>query len=462
MSQPPAQLPSSFRDPSGFVFEKNGILYRHVNTVFKEHFDHFITSGLYTSLVAKDLLIPHKEVENPGSAGQAYKIIRPEPIHFITYPWEWSFDMIRDAALLTLRLMKEAIPHQMILKDATPYNIQWHNGKLVFIDTLSFEKYNEEQPWIAYRQFCENFLGPLLIMHYSKHELSQLYLAYPEGVPLTVIRSLLPRRSRFSLHTYLHIHLHASVAEKKQSRPQKRIMFSKQKMLNLVSSLEGLISRLKTPGRNSTWSGYYEEAASRNDYLAGKKKIVSECIGKITDISSAVDIGANEGEFARLLAANQIPVIAADLDPYCVNRLYNSIKQKKETYIQPLVIDMSHPSPAIGLNNLERTSFLNRTKVDLILALALIHHLCIGKNIPFGAIAEMFSKLTTHLIIEFVPKDDEKVRVMLEHKKDIYGGYDQQRFENAFNNYFSVIHKEVIPGSGRWIYVMRMTANPGS
>ena len=202
---------SSYRDPSGFIFEKEGTIYRQVNKSFREHFDYFIESGCYKRLTEKGLLIPHEQInENLTGDTNYYTTLKPEKISFISYSYEWSFDMLKDAALLTLQLTREAIDCGMILKDATPYNIQWHKGKFIFIDTLSFEKY-KEVPWIAYRQFCENFLGPLLIMHYSKQSLHTLQLAWPDGIPLHVIKSLLPRRSRFSLHTYLHIHLHNRV-----------------------------------------------------------------------------------------------------------------------------------------------------------------------------------------------------------------------------------------------------------
>lgn len=453
MSNTSIHHPSSYRDPSGFIFEKNGVLYRQVNISFKEHFDHFIQSGCYDQLVEKGLLIPHEDVnENLTGYADHYKTIRPERIEFISYPYEWSFDMLKDAALLTLHLVKEGLQHDMILKDASPYNIQWHKGKFIFIDTLSFEKY-EEAPWIAYRQFCESFLGPLLIMHYSKQQLSQLMLSWPDGIPLTITRSLLPKRSRLSLHTYLHIHLHAKVAQKKNGQGKIRSL-SKQKLLNLIGSLEILVSKLNVPAQQSTWSEYYDEAAQRNDYLAQKKKVIEEWINKTETIKTVADLGANEGEFSKLPAAKNIFTLAADLDPYCINRLYNKIKESREKNIQPLVIDLSNPTPAIGVNNKERSSFINRLNADLVMALALIHHLAIGKNIPFEMIAATLRGAGRTLIIEFVPKEDEKIKLMLEQKKDIYINYTEHEFVKAFENYFTVKDKKVIPGSGRTLYLM--------
>jgi ribosomal protein L11 methylase PrmA len=451
----PTHHPSSYRDPSGFIFEKEDVLYRQVNISFKEHFDHFIQSGCYNELVKKGLLIPHENIQgNLTGSNEHYATLQPERIGFVSYPYEWSFDMLKDAALLTLQLAKEALSYTMILKDATPYNIQWHKGKLIFIDTLSFEKY-EETSWIAYRQFCESFLGPLLIMHYAKKQLPGLMLAWPDGIPIATISSLLPKRSRFSLYTYLHIHLNAKYSLKKQDKNSGAKKFPKQKLLNLITSLETLITGLKTPAQKSTWSGYYEEASQRNDYLEQKKNIISSWLGELKDIKTAADLGANEGAFSKLLAANSIPVVAADFDPYCINELYRQVKTSGEKNIQPLVIDFSAPSPAIGVNNEERNSLISRSKFDLLLALALIHHLAIGKNIPFEMIAELFSRMGKTLIIEFVPKDDEKIKEMLSQKKDIYAKYDEANFINTFEKYFTVADKKAIPGSGRVLFLMR-------
>jgi hypothetical protein len=456
--------PSSFRDPSGFIFvrhsadsfgEKEKILYRQVNKIFKDHFDFFISSGFYEKLVQQQLLIPHEILnENFTGSNECYATLKPERIEFISYPWEWSFDMLKDAALLTLRLAREAVTSGMVLKDATPYNIQWHKGRLIFIDSLSFEKYDQEEPWIAYRQFCENFLAPLLLMHYSKNSLQQLMLAYPEGIPLAVAKSLLPWRSKFSLHIYLHVHFHAGIAKKKSGSASSKIKFSKQKFLNLISSLEILINKLRSPEQTTAWSGYYEEAAQRNDYLEQKKKIISQWLEGLPAIKTAADLGANDGEFSRLLSSRNIQPIAADFDPYCINKLYKQLKAGKEKNIQPLIVDLSNPSPAIGVNNEERTSFTSRLHVDLALALALVHHLVIGKNISFGLIADFFQKICSNLIIEFVPKEDEKVQLMLAGKKDIYSDYSAENFEKAFGNYFRVAKKESITGSGRTLYLM--------
>lgn len=455
MSTSSTQHPSSYRDPSGYVFENGGLPYRQVNLSFKESFDHFIESGCYAHLIAEGLLIPHEHVDgNLTGDHNYYATLRPERIPFITYPYEWSFDMLKDAALLTLRLARECLHYGMILKDATPFNVQWYNGGLIFIDTLSFEKY-EEHPWIAYRQFCENFLGPLLLMHYRGMPLQALSLAWPEGIPLAMISGLLPGKSRLSLHTYLHIHLHAKLSAKKQDRLEASPPFPKSKLLTLLSSLETLVSKLQPPSQKSTWSGYYEEASQRTGYLDEKKRIIAGWLDHLPGLETGADLGANEGEFARLLSKRNIRTIAVDFDPSCINRLYISLKKNEDKYLQPAIQDLSNPSPAIGINNEERAAFIQRIGVDIVFGLALIHHLAIGKNIPFDKIARLFYRLGRILIIEFVPKTDEKIRMMLKTKNDIYTSYTEEHFTAAFKHYFSILERKEISETGRVMFLMK-------
>jgi len=448
--------PSSYRDPSGFIFTKDNILYRQVNKRYAPDFDQFINSGCYDKLVREHLLIRFETVnENLTGSPEWHTTLKPERIPFISYPYEWSFDMLKDAALLTLRLVKETMAFGLMLKDATPGNIQWHRGRMVFIDTLSFERYNETEAWIAYRQFCEQFLGPLLLMHYNKMPLQQLFLAWPEGVPLHVTSSLLPYRSRFSLYTYLHIHLHAKISNRDKQDRDKKVKFSRQKLLNLINSLESLVNKCKLPPQKSAWSAYYDEANERGDYLEEKKKIVSEWVSSLEGITTAADLGANDGVFAKLLADRHIETIAADQDPYCINNLYLSVRESGLRNVQPLVADLANPSPATGVNNRERASCIDRVRTDLVLALALVHHLAIGRNIPFELTVQFFNSIRPrYLIIEFVPKNDVKVQQMLKGRKDIFDRYTENEFTVSFQSCFRIQRRQPISDSGRVLYLM--------
>lgn len=453
--------PSSYRDPSGFLFYKNGVLYRQVNKAFADDFEVFVRNGLREHLIGKNLLIADEVItENLTGNDDWYLTLKPEVIPFISYPYEWCFDMLKDAALLTLEAAKDAMNFGMMLKDASAYNLQWHRGKMLFIDTLSFERYDQQKPWIAYRQFCEHFYVPLALMHYLKKPLQHLLIAYPDGIPLDLAGKILPFKSRFSVHTSLHIHLQASVSKKSQTNVQPK-PFTKQKMTNLLRSLEEGIRSFSLSRPSGVWSDYYEEANRRKDYVKNKKQIVSDWLSKLT-IRSVFDAGANEGEFSELAAEKAQQVISADFDHYSVNNLYKKLKEKNHSGIHPLIVDLSNPSPAIGVNNEERASFIDRTEVDLVLALALIHHLSIGKNIPFESIAKMFSNLGAYLIIEFVPKEDEKIQLMLKQKNDVYHWYNEDNFLKAFSERYEIIDSVKLESAERILYLMHSYEAPTS
>ena len=448
------QHPSSYRDPAGFIFYKNDILYRQVNHVFKKEFDHFIDSGLYQHLAQNKLLIHHQSLnENLTGSADWYTTLQPELLPFISYPYEWCFDMLKNAALVTLQTAKEAMNFGMMLRDASAYNIQLLQGKMVFMDSLSFELYDETKPWIAYRQFCEHFFAPLALMHYLKEPLQNLFIAYPDGVPLNIAASMLPFTSKLNLHTYLHIHFQGAISKKTKIKKQETKSFSKQKMKNLLQSLEDGIKSFSFSQSGTQWSAYYEEAKLRGDYLDLKKQIIYEWLNTL-DFNTVFDAGSNEGEFSELVARRSNYVVSTDLDHSAITKLYHKIQQESISNIYPLIMDLSKPSPAIGVNNNERLSFLERCKVDVTLALALIHHLALGNNIPFKNIAEMFCNCTRYLIIEFVPENDEKIMLMTLHKKDLLTGYSQENFLDAFKNYFSVLNTKEIGDSGRTLFLM--------
>ena len=453
MNEKPVALPSSFRDPAGYMFRQDQLIYRLITQAGQPAYDGLMNSGLYATLNAKKHLLPHAEMPASFTGPGAYKIILPEQLPFISYPWEWSFSQLQDAALLTLEIAKTALEHGMSLKDATPYNIQWLRGSLIFIDTLSFEPYSEGQPWIAYRQFCESFLSPLLLMHYRKHSLHSLQLAWPDGIPLQITRSLLPWKSRFSVLTWMHIHLHGKYAAKTDAAKEKKTVLPLAKFRQLLSSLEMLIRSLKLEEKGTTWGDYYAEAATRNDYLGQKEKIIRDWTEAMTDIKKVVDVGANNGSFSLPLAEKGFFTVAADGDPVAINKLYKKIKTGHLKNMIPMIIDFMNPSPAMGLGNQERTSFLERIgKDNLGLCLAFIHHLCLGKNIPLPRVAELFAASCRQLIIEFVPKTDEKAELILKGKKDIYPDYHQDGFEQAFSQYFIIEKKAIVPGSSRVLY----------
>ncbi len=448
------RIAGSYKDPGGFVFMAGQLIFRQVNQVYATRYDHLMQSGLYEALTAKHWLVPHAEInENLTHTSEWYKTLRPEPIHFISYPYEWTGSQLRDAGILTLLIMRKAMEHGMILKDATPYNVQFHSGRPLFIDTLSFEWYDESKPWIAYRQFCENFLFPLLLEKYTGIPVHHWLTMHPDGIPATTAASLLPFRSRFNAGVYLHVFLPESVARKRKSS-SKEIGFSKNKMLNLLQHLESMLRKTGRLEAGSTWSNYYDETILGQEYLKAKENIFRQLLSS-TEADTALDLGANNGYFSRILAEGNRQVIATDFDHMCISHLHAQTKKEKIRNILPLVLDIANPSAAGGFNNTERPAFHQRIKTDLVTALALVHHLAISKNIPLPRLAAYFNDIAAELIIEFPSKEDEKVQLLLANREDIFDDYTESGFEKAFEMYFDIKQKVKIPGALRTLYFMK-------
>ncbi len=448
-------LSSSYRDNDGFVFKQDEKYYRLIKPSYFYHYDLFMNSGLYKNLTDAGRLVQHQEINTTSFPEITVgKILLPEQIPFISYPYEWSFNMWRDAAIVTLKIATQALEYGMILKDATPFNIQFHNGRPVFIDTLSFEKYEEGTSWIAYHQFCECFLGPLLLMHYGHRDLGKLFLVYPNGIPLEVVKSILPFKSKFNVHVYLHIWLQAKMANKTSDVEAEKKEFSIQKLNTLIIGLTDFVSSLSQKKTKSIWDDYYTDSILGNQYLEAKKEIVEKFVNSI-DIKSAIDLGANDGYFSLLLKDKADHIIATDSDSNCINELYKKIRKDKIKNIVPLVSSLNIPSPSVGWNNEERTALNERLNGDLVLALALVHHLAIGVNIPMTFIAKWLKEMCTYLIIEFVPKSDEKVKQLLANREDIFDEYNVNKFESIFNQYFNILALEKVGNTERILYLMK-------
>ncbi len=455
--------PASFRDPSGFLFSKNNTLYRQVNKCYQEHYDALIESGLYETLVNQGLLISHEEVHaEPIEPEIAYKVIQPEMIHFISYPYEWCFSQIRDAALTMLAIQKVAFQHGMTLKDASGYNIQFNKGRPILIDTLSFEIYKEGEPWVAYRQFCQHFLAPLALMSYVDVRLSQLLRVYIDGIPLDLTSRLLPIKSKLNFNLLSHIHLHASsqrhFAGKEIDKSSITRKMSRNAFQGLIDSLESGVEKLHWKPADTEWGEYYEDSHNYTPAALEHKQLVIERF--LDRIKPAVlwDLGANTGMFSRLASQRDIPTTSFDIDPAAVEINYLTGKEKGDVNLLPLQIDLTNPSSGIGWQNQERASLLERGPVDAVLALALIHHLAIANNVPLEKIGVFFQSLCRWLIIELVPKSDSQVKRLLSTREDIFTDYTQEGFERIFSLYFETLEVVQIKESERVLYLLENKA----
>ena len=448
----------SFRDPLGFVFTREGVLYRQINQGGRRDYDQLFQSGLYDKLITAGDLVPHEEVPTSVSPDQrAYRVIRPERVDFISYPYEWCFSQLKDAALLTLRLQKTAMAHGMRLKDATPYNVAFWRGRPVWIDTLSFEVPEPRTPWVAYRQFCETFLAPLALMSQVDVRLLALMRAQIDGIPLDLASALLPRRSRLRPGLLMHVHLHATAQRRIRGdgAPKHRAArLSEQALTGLIESLEGTVSRLEWRAPETTWGSYYEATNYSDAAFARKREIVERWIEQVAP-AQVWDLGANDGTFSRLASSRGIMTIAFDVDPVAVEKNYLQAVKASDRHMLPLSVDLTNPSGAYGWANAERQSLIDRGPADLGLALALVHHLAIGHNVPLPRIADYLSRICRALAIEFVPKHDSQVQRMLASRADVFDGYTQEAFAAAFSTCFAIEDAAPVEGSVRTLYLMR-------
>lgn len=455
----PVNVASSYRDPDGFVYFQNGKIYRQVNKSYASDYSLLNDSRLYKKLVEENLLIPHKEVKVPVNSN-AHKLLQPKLIPFVSYPYEWSFSQLKDAALLTLKIQKIALAHGMSLKDATSFNVQFLEGKPIFVDTLSFEKYQPGAPWVAYRQFCEQFLAPLALYSYRDVRVGTILQAHAGSIPLGLAVKLLPATARVKPGLLFHIFFHANSQKKYNEaaihkKPSRKI--NKSAITAIIGSLESAVNSLKLKVDKTIWTNYYDPD-DRDSYieesLAKKKELVSKYLD-LAKPKTLWDIGANTGVYSEIAAGKNISTISLDSDHTVIEQNYLKIKKQNEKYILPLWVDIVNPTPAVGWENRERESFLNRPTPDAVLALALIHHLAISNNLPLSKLADLFAKICDYLIIEFIHKEDYRVKLLLQSREDIFQDYNQKTFEEEFAKFFKTIKKTQISRSKRTLYLFK-------
>ncbi len=456
--------PSSFRDPSGFLFYSGDTLYRQINSSYKEDYEHLMTSGLYEKLVESHLLVPHEtsDVVTPiHNKDKSFKIIKPSIIPFVSYPYEWSFSQLKQAALATLEIQSIAMDFGMTLKDSSAYNIQFKDCKPILIDTLSFEMYKEGDIWKAYKQFCSHFLAPLALMAHKDIRLSQLLRNYVDGIPLDMASALLPTKMFLSYSLLAHIHAHAKSQKHygdKKVKIAKQKKLSKNQFVGLVSSLHSGIQKLNWSPKGTQWADYYSDTNYSEQGFEQKKRVVSDWLDDVKP-SVVWDLGANTGVFSRTATSKGIFTVSFDIDPAAVEQNFLSAQKDRDANILPLLLDLTNPSPSVGWANSERKSFVDRGPADTVMALALIHHLAISNNLPLYRIATFFKTIVSRfLIIEFIPKSDSQISRLLVTREDIFADYTGETFEKAFSDFFDIRQKLKLGDSERVLYLMKKLA----
>lgn len=455
----------SFRDPSGSVYVHGERIYRSINVCYREEWEHVCKSGLLKKAVEKKLLLDSKECSQgqypvlpPADEKLLYKMLEVKKLPFFSYPYEWCFSQLKDAALLTLDLHSQALEHGCILKDASAFNVQFFQGKPIFIDLLSFERYKDGQAWQAYGQFCAHFLAPLALMAHCDLRCGLLSHQWPSGIPLDLTCKMLPYFSRFSLGLYMHLFLHSSMQRRysdgrKSAKKVQQSRLNLQKMLDIADSLRSTIKKLHLPKQTTEWGNYYEDTNYTERAKEAKIQAIQTIVKNYTG-NLAIDIGANNGFFSKLLCQQYKTVLATDVDHLAVEYNY---KSSPPSNMLPLILDLTNTSSGLGFLGEERSSFMTRCKVDMLLALALCHHLVMTGGIPFTLIASFMASLLNAggiAIVEYIPKEDSQIQRLLATRDDIFTDYTSEHFQDAFEQAgFTRLQKITLPETGRFLSV---------
>ena len=457
----------SYRDRDGRVFYgKSGDVYRALspralaewNAVrATRFFSHAMSAG---QIVRTDEIEPSDvEIEIDGSAWAG--VLRHETIPFVSYPYEWTFGMLKDAALLHLELLDAALDENVTLKDGTAYNVQFVGTRPVFIDVASFERLAPGQPWAGYRQFCRTFLYPLFMQGYKNVDFRPWLRGCLDGVSPADCAGLMSLGDLIRPGVLTHVMLHArfesdrfvKASNLQQALP--RAGFNKALIKNNVARLARIIRRLnwKTPG--SKWSSYTEcNTYSEND-KARKEAFVRGAVAS-RPVRLAWDLGCNTGDYSRIAAENADCVVAMDGDHLAVEKLYQSLRTQPGgaggAKILPLVSNIADPSPNLGWRGQERKSLVERGRPELTLCLALVHHLVIDAGIPLRDLLAWLAGLGTTLVIEFVAKSDPMVQLLLRNRRDPVVDYELEYFERCLNELFQVSRSETLDSGTRTLY----------
>ncbi len=383
-----------------------------------------------------------------------------ETIPVISYAYEWSYSMLRDAALLHLELLGEALDADLILKDSTHFNIQWRGARPVFIDVPSFEQLGAGEAWVGYRQFCCMFLYPLMLQAYKDIPFHAWLRGSIEGIAPEVMNRHMSLRDYLRSGVLTHVYLQSSLDKRYSDRPQNLRSavadagFHKELIRNNVRGLQKLIRKLEWRAGRSEWSHYATETSYDAAETERKQAFVARAAAS-NRWKLVWDLGATTGNYSRIAAKYADAVVAMDADHLAVDRLYRQLKSEDDSDSQkilPLVTNLADPTPSLGWRGAERKSLIERGRPELILSLALIHHVVIAANIPVRDFVEWLASTGAALVIEFVTREDEMVQTLLRNKADQYSDYTTEYFEQALAEFFQIQEREELKGGRRIIY----------
>ena len=456
--------PGSFRDPASGVLLRHNQVYRFFTSGHVADFEALVETGLLDSFVKSGAVIETRPVPME-EADELYHVV-PETglvvehprIPFISYVYEWPFEMLRAAAIRSLEILQVSLDKGFILKDATPYNIQFLGANPLLIDVGSFERYEEGIPWMGYSQFCRTFLNPLLLQSITGVPFQMWMRSSLEGIDPVHLNSLIPLRHKLRKNVFIDVVLQAWLSRRFTSRGSKppslrERTIPKGVITGLVNRLKKSVAGLKRRGKaHSPWLDYEEHCHYEAEALQHKDRFVEEALATAKP-EMVWDLGCNVGRYSIMASRYASHVVAMDSDEAAVGALYERTRDQ-HTNVLPLAVDLLNPSPSQGWAQKERRSLEDRGAANFALCLALVHHLAISGNVPLSKIVDWLSTITEAGVVEFAPKSDPMVQALLRTRQDVYSGYTQVAFEEALREHFEITDVACLPKSERVLYLL--------
>jgi hypothetical protein len=462
-------LPASFRDPDARVLESDGTrILRALSPRAAAEREAVERSGLLGELVASGLIVDSARVTEVTPPAGFAAVVASRRLAFPTYPYEWSFGMLRDAALLTLDVLARALERGATLKDATAFNVLFDGARPLFIDVASLVPHEDGTPWLGYGQFCDHFLAPLMLEAYRGIAFQPFLRGSLEGLSIGgQLSPLLGWRDWLRPGVLTHVKLRALLDRRTRDLPTearrdvRRASLPRAAVLANVRGLRRLITRLVSRA-GSVWAGY-AEANTYDEGLAAKKEaFVAAAAARASVGALAWDVGGNTGRYARVLARRFATVVAMDADPGAVDRLYGELRgTPDEQRVLPLVVDVMNPSPAQGWRGTERATLGARGRPELALYLALVHHLCLGRGVPLDGFLDLVCETAPLAMVEFVAREDPMSQRLLATKLEQHAGYDLDTFRRLARARGEIVSEEALSET-RSLFLLRSRENDGS
>lgn len=459
----------SFRDPDSRVFHADGQILRALSERGAQDWRALERSRLFAAATQDGRLVATEEAELTGElpllrTERAAAVLRHERIPFVSYPYEWTFGMLRDAALLQLDLLLDALDEDLTLKDATPYNVQFRGARPVFVDVGSFEPLRDGEPWIGYRQFCELFLYPLLLAAWKDLPFGPWLRGSLDGIRPAEMRQVLSARDRFRRGALTNVFLHARLERSYAARGRtggdvkkelRAAGFNKELVRANVRKMRKLVQRLSWEPPKGVWTEYRADNTYTDADAAAKAAFVGAAAQQ-TAPELVWDLGTNDGHYARICAEHAGYVVAIDLDAAPVEILYRRLRDEGRTDILPLTLNLTDASPGLGWRGRERRRLEDRGRPGLVLCLALLHHVSITGNVPVAEYVDWLRELGAAVVIEFVRRNDPMVeRLLAAKREDNHPDYDEAFFERVLGEAFAVERREELPSGTRVLYHVR-------